>query len=62
MALLSANRAEKLEKIMGQRVIPFNATDFGNARLIQEQTAELLEIVSDELDYTDESYVIQRND
>ncbi len=53
---------EKLEKIMGQRVIPFNATDFANARLIQKQTAELLEIVSEELNYTDESYVIQRND
>ena len=52
----------ELEKIMGNRVIPFNATDFNYARLIQEQTAELLEICSDELDYTDESYVIQRND
>lgn len=53
---------EKLEQIMNNRVIPFNATDFANARLIQEQTAELLEICSDELNYTDESYVMQRND
>ncbi|WP_371805060.1 Rab family GTPase [Candidatus Lokiarchaeum ossiferum] len=57
-----AESIEKLEKLMNHRIIPFNATNFANARLIQEQTAELLEICCEELDYTDESYVVQRND
>ena len=53
---------EELEKILGKKVLPFSTTDFANARVIQMQTAELLEIIADELDYSDASFVIQRND
>lgn len=57
-----ALKPKELENILLQKVFPFVATEPDCAYVIQQQAAELLEIKSEHLDYTDVSFVIQRND
>ncbi|MBD3351478.1 MAG: hypothetical protein GF364_08320 [Candidatus Lokiarchaeota archaeon] len=53
---------EQMEKTLGYKVFPFSANKEENAKLIQEQVAKLIELKSEHLDYSTESYVVNRND
>lgn len=53
---------EELENILLCNVFPFSANNSANSEIIQKQVAELLEIKAEGIDYSDKSYIIQRND
>ncbi len=52
----------EIESILGLKVFPFIATDPANRELILDQIAKLVEIKSDQLDYSKPDYINQRND
>ncbi len=53
---------EEIENILGIKVFPFEANKVENSILIQTQTAKLLEIKAEGIDYSKEDFIIQRND
>lgn len=53
---------EELESILLCKVFPFSANTSESSEIIQKQVAELLEIKAEGIDYSDKSYIIQRND
>ena len=57
-----ALKPEEIEDILGTKVFPFEANKAENSMLIQIQTAKLLEIKAEGIDYSEEDFIIQRND
>lgn len=53
---------KEIEKILQCKVFPFIANDSKNSNIIQKQTAKLLEIKAEGIDYSKDDYIIQRND
>lgn len=53
---------EEIESILLCKVFPFSANTSESSEIIQKQVAELLEIKAEGIDYSDKSYIIQRND
>lgn len=56
-----ALKPEELKDIINNKVFPFVAK-LENQELIQKQIAKLLEIKAEGIDYSEENYIIQRND
>ena len=57
-----ALKPKEIEDILQCKVLPFIAADSKNISIIQIQTAKLLEIKAEGIDYSKEDYIIQRND
>jgi len=53
---------EEIEEVLGCKVFPFVANDPDKCSLLQNQTAKLLEIKAEGIDYSKEDFIIQRND
>ncbi|MCP4763871.1 MAG: hypothetical protein GY870_19020 [archaeon] len=58
----NALKPEELENILNCKVLPFNASDLKNGKVMQEYAAKLLELKITGINYEKEEYIIQRND
>lgn len=53
---------EDLENLMEHPVLPVSCTEVSSVEIVRSNVGKLLEIIADELDYSQKSYIINRND